>query len=149
MKVSVYLHDEIRAILCCYGTLEEVVNKVLDAGSAGEFDVMNKPQIPVRDGAHRFEVDVTNEEYLAILRSYPPNSSKVSLRRLLYWFVENEMYEALGWEVTNKYVDNRDKKRMKLAKRIRQDLEALLQVVDSSIYNQVQEITNFIKELEN
>lgn len=149
MKMSVYLHDEIRAILCCYGTLDEVINRILDAGSAGEFDVMNKPQIPVREGASRYEVDIVNEEYLELFRVYPQNSTKISLRRLLYWFVENEMYEMLGWEPVKNYVDRNDVKVARIVKRLRQDLEKLLLVIDSRNYEKVENILNIIKELEN
>lgn len=148
MKLSVYLHDEIRAVLCCYGTLDEVVNRVLDAGSAGEFDLMNKPQIPTRDGAGRYDVDVTNEEYLELLRLHPHNSTKVSLRRLLYWFVENEMYEMLGWEPVKNYVDRNDVKAARIIKRLRQDFEKLLLVIDNRNYENVETAYQIIKDLE-
>lgn len=148
MKVSVYLHEEIRAVLCCYGTLDEAINKVLDAGSQGEFDLMNKPQIPVRDGARRFDVDIKNEEYLELLRLYPHNSTKVSLRRLLYWFVENEMYEMLGWEQVCDYRDRNDAKKERIVKRVRQDLETLLTIADNRDYENVETLLKIIRELE-
>lgn len=148
MRVSVYIHEEIRAILCCYGELDDVINKILDAASAGEFDLMDKPNIGVREGARRFDVDVHNEEYLELMRTYPPNSSKISLRRIIYWFVENEMYELLGWEPVNEYRDRSDVKREKLIKRIRQDLESLLTVIDADNYDKIESILQIIKDLE-
>lgn len=148
MKVSVYLHEEMRAILCCYGTLDDVINRILDAGSEGEFDIMDKPNIGAREGARRFDVDIRNEEYLELMRSYPPNSSKISLRRLIYWFIENEMYEMLGWEPVNDYVDRSEVKKNKLIKRVRQDLEALITVVDSDNYSNVETALQIIKDLE-
>ena len=147
MLMSIYLHEEIYAILCCYGKLDDVVNKVLEEGMSGSFDIMNCPKLPPRTGARRFEVDVTNEEYIELLNLYPHNSTKISLRRLLYWFVENEMYEVLGWEQKNDYVDKRDMKRQKLLKRIRQQLESLLLITDD--YEKVESAINIIKELEN
>lgn len=149
MRVSVYLHDEIKSILCCYGNLDDVINRVLDAGSTGEFDIMNKPQIPAREGAGRYDVDIVNEEYLELLNAYPRNSVKISLRRLLYWFVENEMYEILGWEPINEYTDRNDLKRKRLVKRIRQDLEKLADIIDNDNYDRVDEALKIIKELEN
>lgn len=149
MVLSVYLHDEIYSILRCYGTLDEVVNRILDEGSAGSFDLMNCPKLPPREGARRFEVDVNNQEYLELLSLYPHNSTKISLRRLLYWFVENEMYLSLGWETSGPYVDKKDVKKQKMAKRIRQNLEALLLLCDEDEYEKVEIALNNIKELEN
>lgn len=148
MKVSVYLHEEMRAILCCYGTLDDVVNKILDAGTAGEFDIMDKPNIGVREGARRFDVDIKNEEYLALMRTHPHNSTKISLRRLLYWFVENEMYEILGWEPVNEYLDRNEAKKNKLITKIRQDLESLIAIIDCDNYDKIETALKIIKDLE-
>ena len=142
MRMSVYLHDEICAVLKCFGTLDEVVNKILDTASAGEFEVENKPQVVERSGAKRYNVDVQNEDYLQLYR-IRRNSPSISLRRLLYWFVENEMYDYLGWEVKSKYVDPNYEKRNKLIRKIRQDLEKLSTLLGGNGY----EIATKAKEL--
>lgn len=108
MKLSIYLHSSIVDVLKCYGDLDDVVNKILEQGAAGVFDVMNKPPCPGRDGAGRYEIDIVEPTYLEMLETYSPFSSKISLRRLLYWFVENEIYEELGWEQTRAYESRND-----------------------------------------
>lgn len=105
MKFSVYLHKPIADVLRCYGDLSEVTNRILSLADEGVIDVFNKPDIPNRDGAARYTIDVTNEGYLALLNTYSANSKHISLRRLLYWFVENELYYEVGWKVVNEYRD--------------------------------------------
>ena len=106
MKVSIYLHKEIYNTLKMFGDLNDVINKVLEAGAQGNFDVTDKPNSIDRIGAKRFNVTITEPDYLGLLEIYPINSSKISLRRLLYWFVENEIYNELGWEPVDNYVDD-------------------------------------------
>ena len=101
MKLSVYLHSYVVDTLRMYGRLDDVVNAILDEADNGMFDVFDKPNCSSRDGASRYMIDVTNENYLLLMQSYPPNSSKVSLRRLIYWFVENEIYNQCGWTYNN------------------------------------------------
>lgn len=110
MKFSIYLHKPIADILTCYGDLSDVVNKILSLVDEDIISIFNKPAAPDRQGAGRYEVDVTNESYLEIIKSYPVNSSQISLRRLLYWFVENEIYYEVGWKPVRMYV-NKDKER--------------------------------------
>lgn len=98
MKIAVYLHEEIAATLLCFGNLSDVINKILDNES-----VLDKPSCLPREGASKYTVDVTNEEYLSLLARYPATSPRISLRRLLYWWVDNEIYTEWGWK-PNKYL---------------------------------------------
>ena len=98
MKQSIYLHREIVDTLRCFGELDEVINKILLEAASGKFDLMDKPPCPDRSGAGRYEVDIVEPNYLDLLNIYTPFSPKISIRRLIYWFVENEIYTSLGWE---------------------------------------------------
>lgn len=147
MLISVYLHDEIASILKCYGTIDEVVNRVLDEASSGAFDFEDKPSAPDRSGARRYDVDVKNNDYLEVYRMCP-NSHKISLRRLLYWFVENEMYDMLGWEATHPYTSKSTEKCKRLIEKARQSLEALCTVITGDDYNLAIQSKNLIEELE-
>lgn len=113
MIFSIYLHKHIAETLQCYGDLSEVVNKILDASEQGIFDVVDMPKCESREGATRYNINVTNQTYLSLVESFPPNSPRLSLRRLLYWFVEQEMYEVLEWEVVNVYVSGAKNKILK------------------------------------
>ena len=114
MTISVYLSTEIYAMLSCFGNIDEVVNKILDAGSQGLIDIMQKPVAPEKKGGRYYNINVVNEEYISLVETYGLKSSKISLRRLLYWFVENEIYNELGWETTAQYVDTETDAKYKL-----------------------------------
>ena len=105
MQLSIYLSDDISAILRCYGTINDVVNKILVAGAEGAIDIMEKPKIAEKKGGHYYQIDVREPNYIMLLETYGVKSSRISLRRLLYWFVENEIYEVLGWEPLEEYID--------------------------------------------
>lgn len=113
MIFSIYLHKHIAETLMCYGDLSDVVNKILEVSEQGIFDVVDMPKCESREGATRYNINVTNETYLSLVESFPPNSPRLSLRRLLYWFVEQEMYEVLEWEATNEYVSQDKEKILK------------------------------------
>lgn len=147
--MSVYLHKEIASILKCYGAnLSEAVNKVLDAASQGHFSVMDKPVIPNRDGASRYTVDVTNDDYIQLVRMYPENSVRVSLRRLLYWFVENEMYDFLDWEVISDYKDENTVQFERLLVRARQTTEKLQKYAPIEHRDSIENMLMIIKSME-
>ena len=106
MKLSIYLHKEIADTLRLFGDLSYVTNLILQYGAEGYYDVCNKPAIVDRGTASRYMIDVTEPNYLQLLAVHSSNSPKISLRRLLYWFVENEMYNEVGMTIS-KYKDIR------------------------------------------
>lgn len=110
MTVTVYLHDYIAETLSMYGYLDDVVNKILDESENGAFEIENKPECAPRDGASRYDINIKNESYIDLLMTFGTRSSRVSLRRLLYWFVDNEVYLDCGWETKYDYVSKKDKK---------------------------------------
>lgn len=111
MLTSIYLHRPVAETLLLFGdTLEDSINRILDVCAEGRIDLMDKPACPDRTGAMRYNIDIKNAYYLDLYNYYPVNSSKISLRRLLYWFVDNEIYNELGWRAERK-LDQRDLKR--------------------------------------
>ncbi len=115
MIYSIYLHNNIIETLSCYGDLSDVVNNILDAAEQGSFDIVDLPPAPSRDGATRCEINITSEYYLTLASTFPMNSPRISLRRILYWFVEQEMYDALEWEAVNEY---KSKEKTKILKKL-------------------------------
>lgn len=107
MIQSIYLHKEIVNTLRSFGNLDTVVNQILAYGAEGYFEITDKPPAPPRDYASRYNVQITDESYLQLLEIYPVNSPKISIRRLLYWFIENEVYDELGWKI-NSYCNEQD-----------------------------------------
>lgn len=147
MLISVYLHKNIVDTLRCYGELSEVVNRILDASEEGIFDLTDMPKCRSREGALRFEVNVTNETYLCLLNNYPVNSPRISLRRILYWFVEEEMYDILQWEAVNEYQD-RDKERiLKRIGGIESSVQRLSKCVNGKERTYLSTVLNTLMEL--
>ena len=97
MIQHVYLSDYVVDALSFYGTLDEVVNKILTYGAAGSFDLMDKPKAPDKTGGSVYKINVLEPNYLELLDTFGASSSRISLRRLLYWFVDNEIYAELDW----------------------------------------------------
>lgn len=125
MKLSIYLHSDIVDVLKTYGKLDDVVNSMLDAADEGEFEIENKPACRPRDGAGRYDVNVTNATYLSLLNTYGVKSKAISLRRLIYWFVENEIFNEIGWETVNDFVDRDSLKWNKQIDKVLNELERL------------------------
>ena len=125
MYFSIYLHQPIADTLRCYGNLDDVVNRILSLGDEGAIDIMNKPVPPDREGAIRFDVNVTNESYIKLLDTFSPKSSHISLRRLLYWFAENEIYNEVGWTVVNNLVDAKREKTLRKIRKMKAEAERL------------------------
>lgn len=107
MTINIHLHKEIADALRCFGDLSTVVNKILQAGALGVIDIMDKDACPDKDGCEHCRIEVTEPNYLELYKMYGPKNRRISLRRLLYWFVENEIYDELGWHPNAEVVDRR------------------------------------------
>lgn len=95
MQMSVYLSEDVIKVLNAYGGIDNAVNHILELCEQGLIDIENKPKPHSRQFDKRVNVNVTNQYYLELLYD-TGNSSKISLRRLIYWFVENDMFEVFN-----------------------------------------------------
>lgn len=148
MIISIYLHKEIANTLKTFGNLEEIVNKILIAGAEGAFDITNKPNCLSREGAKRYEINITEPEYLELLKTYPINSSRISLRRLLYWFVENEIYNDLNWVPINNYINDGKIALIKLIRTAQTNMFKVNKHLQYDLQYECQEIINLLTSLE-
>ena len=140
MIFSIYLHKHIAETLMCYGSLSGVVNKILETSEQGIFDVVDMPKCESREGATRYLINVTNETYLSLVEAFPPNSPRISLRRLLYWFVEQEMFDVLEWVPVAEYVSKDKEKILKKIGGIKSELSKLQRNLNYEEYEIVQDI---------
>lgn len=107
MTLHIYLHEDIVRILRMIdANLNNAVNIVLEKLFCNNFPT-DIPSCRQRDPeCSLYAIKVWNEDYLILLSTHSKNSSKFSLRRLLYWFVENEMYEA--YDIRLQYNDSKE-----------------------------------------
>lgn len=129
MIANVYLHDYIADTLQCYGELTDVVNKILDYGTQGVYNFEEIANCEPRDGAKRYTVYITNNDYCELMMAYPTNSPRLPLRKILYWFVNNDMFNELDWQPTRKYI-NKEAQRIK---RLIADIVHRLQLLGSKM----------------
>lgn len=147
MKFSIYLSNNVIDVLECYGPINDVVNKILECGAEGLFDIMDKPTPPPKENGKQVIVDVTEPNYLALVDMYSVKSSRISLRRLLYWFVDNEVYVELGWEGVQKYKDSNAEKALTLLSNIKLYLYRL-EKLTTNCDDQLSNIRNELNTME-
>ena len=99
IKVSLYLEPYVIEVLKAFGnSLDEVVNRILDV-TKETVDIASLPVAEkLNNTCRRVEVVITEPTYLSYVEVMGRNSKKLSLRRLLYWFVNNEQYVEYGFE---------------------------------------------------
>ncbi len=122
-KVNVYLHDVVYDTLTLFGDINSVVNRILDAFSEGKIDITNKPKCPEKMHGSQYCITIENQDYINLLNTLG-RSSSISLRRLLYWFVDQEVYNELEWEVTRNVKDKQQLK-TKVIKYINNSIDSL------------------------
>ena len=147
MTLSVYLAHDIKSVLSCYGSLDIVVDKILTAGAEGLIDIMEKPSAPEKKGGTYYQINIREPNYIALVETYGTKSSRISLRRLLYWFVENEVYLELGWEPCEEFVDQKNKKGYQAVMQLKEALYNAREYIPH-LRTEIDEFRNLISEVE-
>lgn len=112
IKATIIIPQEYYNILTVFGSMEDVVYKALELCENGEIDLENLPQTANFMGVEMKTVSVviSNNYYETLRTLYGATSPKVSLRKLLCYIVENEVYFDYHWEVVQVYdKDTRNK----------------------------------------
>lgn len=110
MILNIYMQSQILDILKCFGTVETVINNIVDQVMINEIDIATLPPAPDRINCGKYKINIHNEDYCKLVKIYGSTSSRISLRRLIYWFVENEVYNEWNWKPVNKFVDRKIEK---------------------------------------
>lgn len=114
-KYSLYLHQEVIDLLECFGELSDVVNRLLeeciDKGLIYQNVVSTAPD---RADARRVDVFVKYDIVCQL--------AGVRVRSIIYWFVENEIYTELGWQMSHHYGE---KQKQKLEKQFNATIASL------------------------
>ena len=105
IKANIIIPLEYYNILTVFGSIEDVIYKALELCENGEIDLENLPQTAnfVNTETKTISVIITNSYYENLRNIYGATSPKVSLRKLLCYIVENEVYFDYHWEVVQVY----------------------------------------------
>lgn len=143
MTVSVYLHDEIYQVLRCFGSLNEVVNRLLIEGkdTLPFEDVDNAPS---RDGAKRYNIEITDAYFISAFVSGKPH---YNLRGILYSFVLLEWYSELGWKITTHYRGKNYEKFVSFFNTAKDNLNKALYYCDTPIIKE--QLRHIVEEVSN
>ena len=110
IKVNITISEEYYKILRLFGTMDEVVQKALMLAEKGDIDLETCPYVQQFGRLKHIVVTVDNAYYESLRSLYGATSPKTSINRLLYYIVDNELYEAYGWKQVNKYNEENEAK---------------------------------------
>lgn len=110
IKVNVTISEEYYKILRLFGTMDEVVQKALVLAERGEIDFEDCPYVQQYGRLKHVVVTVDNPYYETLRSLYGATSTKISINRLLYYIVDNELYEVYEWKQVNKYNEENEAK---------------------------------------
>lgn len=110
IKVNVTISEDYYKILRLFGTMDEVVQKALILAEQGDIDLENCPYVQQFGRLKHVVVNVNNPYYESLRALHGATSPKTSINRLLYYIVDNELYEAYGWKQVNKYNEENEAK---------------------------------------
>ena len=92
--IDVRLPKDYVNILRMYGTLDEVAELALDMVYNEVLPPIQEMDVPPSDksGCSKYIIAVSHQQYCDDCEMYGANNPRVSLRRLLYYIVDNEIY---------------------------------------------------------
>lgn len=104
MKINILLHQNYYDYLTMFGSLDDVTDIIL--ARLGENAYGLPKLIQTGDKCTHYVVNVTNEEYLDMVRIRGAKSSYCSLRRILYYAVDNNILEETVPILSKTVTDN-------------------------------------------
>lgn len=108
MTYRMYLHDDIINTLNVFGDLSTVTERIILEALEHNVDIESLPKAGDRTGATRKNITLFDPqviEYLDSIFYYNSNAPKSPIRNLLYWFVNEEMYNEWSWEPVKDFVE--------------------------------------------
>lgn len=134
-------------ILKAFGDINTVTDKILDYCEASGNAFEDMPPVMLEDPT-KINIEVTNSTFLQLLSVYGSRNNKISLARVLEWFVTNEEYINLGWSLNSKPVlKSNNKMRSKILK-IKSDILSLALEVGDDDYDDLAKMQLLLNNLE-
>lgn len=133
MVVNVYLDNDIVNMIEYYGSIDDVVNRILDHGTYGDIELIDLPAVEMpKINGKQYKVNVTNQTYIELCELYTTKSSRISLRRIIYWFMYNEKYIEFNWQSENKFINKSHEKIISIVGEIEPLLYKLYKLLDDN-----------------
>lgn len=148
LNLDIRLHKEYCEILTQFGSLSHVTNCILHACEIGAIDVFDKPVAPPKDGTQKCIITIDNVWYEGLLKDFGAKNSRISLRRLLYWFVDNEVYNDIGLQIDATKINKIDTKFVREKASCIEQLKKLQHLCTSKSRYELQQIIQSLIEVE-
>lgn len=100
MKIKVCIDKDVYERLISFGDISDVINRILAEGEAGNIQIFDLPATPLANPS-RYVVDITNTYYLELYATYGPTCTRISLKRIIQYFVDIEGYNLCGWTIAD------------------------------------------------
>lgn len=141
MKYNLNISKDYYDILVMFGDINDVIDKVLKIVERGEIDIDNLPDSVVRGPKKHIVVNIDSEWYEHMQGIYGPTSPRISISRLLYYFVDNELYVDYDWKIVRKCDDKTSNKLLKILDDVDRNIGQLKHLVkDTQDYNKLEQI---------
>lgn len=134
-KYSVYLHQDVIDVLECFGKISDVLTKMMK--TLVQTDLLDGETLgtaPSREDARRIEFFVDDDTVLQL--------TGLPFRQIIYWFVENEVYDQLGWEPVREY---REREKTRITNGFDRVLSELSKL-NSLVNNSLQDVIDTLEE---
>lgn len=134
-KYSVYLHQDVIDVLECFGKISDVLTKMMK--TLVQTDLLSGETLgtaPSREDARRIEFFVDDDTVIQL--------TGLPFRQIIYWFVENEVYEQLGWKPIREYREREKTRIINGFDRVLSELSKLNFLVNNSL----QDVINTLEE---
>ena len=118
MKYNLNISKDYYDILVRFGDINDVVDKVLKIAERGEIDIDSLPAAYIRGDKKHVVVNIDSEWYEHMQALYGTTSPRISISRLLYYFIDNELYLDYNWQI----VQNCDKRTSERLLNMRDDI---------------------------
>ena len=99
MKIHVTIPTSTYDVLCRFGNINEVVNKICDLVVNDQIPYTDLPGLQSRKGHKQFDVFIENELFISLYTTMKEAGKPIRLRRVLQYFVDMEMYVDLEWPI--------------------------------------------------
>lgn len=140
MQQKIYLHNYILKIFSKYGGADNCINKIIDEAMSGKFDYEDSEPAPERSDGKYVYVNIVNQDFIQLINMYGVKSKRVSLRRMIYKYIDEELYEY--WKP-----EKSEEERVELIRRYGNAIDAMRRLANVTYGKTQDDIRNWLNGL--